>query len=86
MKTKFTFLIVILLLLAGTLGVQTLSAQMKTISGKVSLEKGNPLAGVTVTAKATTIGTFTKADGTYKITVPNNVKALIFRMVGMKQK
>jgi TonB-linked SusC/RagA family outer membrane protein len=59
-------------------------AQDRQISGKVSDEKGT-LPGVSVSVKGTTRGTVTGADGTYKITVPNNA-TLVFSTVGYDRK
>jgi TonB-linked SusC/RagA family outer membrane protein len=57
-----------LLLLLTTISLQ--AQQTKQISGKVTGEKGEPLAGVSVTVKGTTTGTFTDDDGQYKLSVP----------------
>ena len=66
--------------------VTGLLAQSRQISGKVTDEKGSPLAGVTVQVKGTAVGTFTKSDGTYRLTAPAGAKTLIFRLLGMKIK
>jgi Ca-activated chloride channel family protein len=50
----------------------------KTITGKVTDEKNNPLADVIVIGKQSKVSTKTDAKGTYKITVPQNEKTLIF--------
>ncbi len=73
-----------LLLLAGIfiLLAQTVLAQ-KTITGKVTDDKGNPLQNASVVVKGTTTGTITKADGTYSLTVPSSAKALIISTVDM---
>jgi TonB-linked SusC/RagA family outer membrane protein len=55
----------------------------KTITGKVTDDKGAPMANVSVLVKGTTTGTVTKADGTYSITVPANAKVLVFSSVDM---
>ncbi|HEY6503373.1 MAG TPA: SusC/RagA family TonB-linked outer membrane protein [Chitinophagaceae bacterium] len=55
----------------------------KTITGKVTDDKGTPLANVSVTVKGTSTGTVTKADGTYSLTVPANAKQLEFSYVGL---
>lgn len=53
------------------------------VSGKITDSKdGNPLAGVTVTAKGTQSSTQTASDGTYKITVPATAGKLLFTSVG----
>ena len=57
-------------------------AQDKTVSGKVTDASDNSgLPGVSVTVAGVNKGTQTSADGTYKITVPNNA-TLVFSFVG----
>lgn len=57
--------------------------QKLKITGTVTDEKGNPLAGVTVLVKGTTIGALTDATGKYAIdNAPQNA-TLIFSFVGM---
>lgn len=54
----------------------------KTVTGTVTDNTGNPLAGVSVSAAGTNTGTFTNENGYYQITVPNNVRSLEFSLVG----
>src|SRR6185503_20123862 len=75
---KLLALLTAFLLFAGS----QLFAQ-KTITGKVTDDKGNPIPNVSVMIKGTNSGTITKADGTYSLSVPNNAKALVFSAVGM---
>jgi hypothetical protein len=65
------------LLLAGQLFAQ------KTITGKVTDEKGNPLPNASVIVKGTNTGTATKSNGTYSLTVAAKATALIFSSVNM---
>ncbi len=81
MKTLFSLLSIFLILF-----VTGLSAQSRQISGKVTDEKGNPLIGVTVQVKGTAVGTFTKTDGSYRLTAPAGARILVFRLLGMKVK
>jgi len=61
-------------------------AQNRIITGKVtSLTEKEPLIGVTVTVKGTTIATSTDADGKYALSVPENKNILVFSFVGMKK-
>ncbi|MEI9944132.1 MAG: SusC/RagA family TonB-linked outer membrane protein [Chitinophagaceae bacterium] len=60
----------------------TLLAQ-KTITGKVTDDKGNPLANVSVTIKGSNSGTVTKADGTYSLSAPASATVLVFSSVDM---
>ncbi len=55
----------------------------RTITGKVTDDKGNPLVNASVVVKGTTTGTVTKADGSYTLTVPANAKTLVFSSVNM---
>jgi TonB-dependent starch-binding outer membrane protein SusC len=65
------------LLLAGQLLAQ------KTVTGKVTDDKGNPIPNASVIVKGTTTGTVTKADGTFSLVVPSTAKALIVSSVDM---
>ncbi len=77
MMRKLTLLLVSFLAFAGSLLAQ------RTITGKVTDDKGNPLSNVSVVVKGTTTGTTTKADGSYSLTVPANAKTLEFSSVDM---
>ena len=74
-------------LLAVVLLFSTALALAQTaVLGKVTDEKGNPLSGVTVFAKGSGVYTLSKADGTYSLEVPANVKMLTFTYVGFFEK
>jgi TonB-linked SusC/RagA family outer membrane protein len=60
-----------------------LLAQSKTITGRVLDESGNPIPNASITVKGTSLGTTSKDDGTYSLTVPANSKALTISAVGM---
>jgi len=62
----------------------TLSAfsQTKTITGKITDDKGAPIQGATITVKGTKSGASTGADGTYRITIPEGGKTLVISSVG----
>ncbi len=57
-------------------------AQNRTVTGKVTDEKGAAVGGATVKAGSTK-GTSTKSDGTFTISVPSNVKTLTISGVGL---
>lgn len=58
--------------------------QKKEVSGSVKDGEGNPLPGVSVVLKGTTVGTVTDGDGNYTISnIPANA-TLQFSFVGMK--
>ncbi len=62
-------------------------AQDKTITGTVtSAQSNDPLAGVNISVKGTTIGTFTDADGKYSLDVPSLQDTLQFSFIGFKTK
>lgn len=71
------------LLLWGVVFFATQALAQRTISGKVTNDKGAPLQNVSVMVRGTTTGTITKADGTYSLIVPANAKALVFSAVDM---
>ena len=58
--------------------------QQKSVSGKVTDEKGEPLPGVTVIVTGTTIGITTDFDGNYSLEIPADSKSLTFSFVGMR--
>ncbi len=63
---------------------QSLSAQeMKTVSGKISDTKGEPLIGVTIMVEGASTGTITDINGNYKVKVPEDA-VLIFSFIGFK--
>lgn len=71
------------LLLWGVVFFAAQAIAQRTVSGKVTNDKGAPLQNVSVMVRGTTTGTITKADGTYSLTVPANAKALVFSAVDM---
>ena len=55
----------------------------QTISGQVTDgDTGEPLPGVNVLAKGTTQGTVTDVEGSYRLTVNDDVRALVFSSIG----
>ena len=63
-----------------------LMAQNRTISGKVSDEKGNGLPNASVVVKGTSIGITTQADGSFTLSLPSNARTLIISFIGMGAK
>ena len=55
---------------------------IRNVKGKVVDESGEPLPGVNVLVKGTTIGTVTDAGGNYSLTLPNNAQQLVFSFIG----
>jgi len=58
--------------------------QKKTLSGKVTDSSGQPLPGVSVVLKSTTIGTVTDFSGRYTLSNIPGDATLVFSFVGMK--
>src|SRR5688572_21482720 len=63
--------------------VSLVSWAQKTVSGRVTDDKGNPLPNVSVLVKGTSVGTVSKDDGTYSLTVPSNGRVLVFSFANM---
>jgi len=57
-------------------------AQNRTIHGKVTDDKGIPLANVSVVVKGSVKGTTTQSDGTFSLSLTPNAKTLVFSSVG----
>jgi len=55
----------------------------RTITGRVTDDKGSPLPNVSVQVRGTNSGTVTNTDGTYSLTVPANGRTLVFSAVDM---
>lgn len=67
--------------------IANLIAQNRTISGKITDEKsGNPLAGVSVTVKGTSIGTQTSPDGSFSLSAPSASRILTISNIGFATK
>src|SRR4026207_444348 len=73
----------LLLLMAVVLAIGQICAQQRTITGKVTDDKGAAVANASVVVKGTSTGTVTKSDGSYTLTVPASAKVLVFSSVGM---
>ncbi|MGM9788026.1 MAG: carboxypeptidase-like regulatory domain-containing protein [Candidatus Cryptobacteroides sp.] len=61
------------------------SSEIVTITGTVVDVEENPIVYATVTARGTTIGTFTDSGGHYSISV-HRTNILVFQMIGYKTK
>ena len=71
------------LLLLCVLFTQVLSAQNKTISGKITDSKdGSPVVGASVQAKGSQKGTSTGADGGFTLSMASTVTSIIITSVG----
>jgi TonB-linked SusC/RagA family outer membrane protein len=56
--------------------------QTQSVSGVVTDATGEPLAGVSIAVKGTTIGAITDVDGKYSISVPSEESVLTFSFIG----
>ncbi|MEK6481160.1 SusC/RagA family TonB-linked outer membrane protein [Catalinimonas sp. 4WD22] len=71
------------LALLNSLSISPIGNLAQTIRGKVTDgENGEPLPGVNVLAKGTTIGTVTDISGNYQLTVDDEVSTLVFSSIG----
>src|SRR5215212_2920945 len=77
LATRATLLLVVFLTT-----FQITFAQQKTVTGRVTDAQGNGLPGVSVIAKGSRTGTQTSSDGSYSLSVGNNVNTLVFSSVG----
>ena len=79
MKSIKTFIILIAFIVGS---VFTLSAQSRTVFGKVFDEQKEPLVGVTVRTSNAQNGTITSDDGSFSLQVSNQNVVLEFSYIG----
>jgi len=72
----------VFLLLAIVLTTTSLWAQ-RSITGKVTDEKGTPIPNASILVKGASVGTSTGENGMYSLILPANAKILVFSSVGM---
>ena len=80
-KRTFSFLFTLLLLLCYVSGF----AQNIPIKGTVIDAAGEPLIGVNVSIKGTTVGTISDLDGNYVLQAPNSNSIVVFSFIGYKR-
>src|SRR4051812_1172555 len=74
----------LLLLMLGTLlFTAQLLAQNRTVSGKVTDDKGLGIPNASVTVKGTNVGTTTNSDGNFTLSLPARASTLVISSVGM---
>ena len=71
-----------LLLLFGLLLMLGTAWAQRSITGKVSDEKGNPLSNVSVQVKGSSVGTVTNDEGVFTLNLPANARTLVITYVG----
>ncbi|TKG89405.1 SusC/RagA family TonB-linked outer membrane protein [Puteibacter caeruleilacunae] len=76
----------ILLVNNRLLGIEkkTTKQDASVLKGKVTDEAGDPLPGVSVFIKGTTVGITTDIDGNYKLELPEGAEVVVFSFVGMR--
>ncbi|MDO6392376.1 SusC/RagA family TonB-linked outer membrane protein [Pontibacter sp. BT731] len=75
--------ILMLCLLLVSAFIHEAMAQVRAITGTVTdATTKQPLPGVTVLVKGTSVGTASGADGTYTVNVPEGSNTLVFRFIG----
>lgn len=58
--------------------------KLRSISGRVTSDEGEPLIGVNVTVKGFSTGTVTDIDGNYNLEVADEATTLIFSFIGFR--
>lgn len=85
-QTKFKKLFLMCIICIGNiygLYAESIDLQQESsLSGLVVGIDGQPLPGVNVFLKATTIGTVTDVDGKYQISIPQGKQTLVFTFIG----
>ncbi len=74
-----------MLVLCTLLAISQLMAQNRTVTGKVTDEKGAPVANASVVVKGTSTGTNTNNDGNFSISVASNAKTLVVSSLNFTQ-
>ena len=64
--------------------LSTNQSEKKTVKGNVMDEYGQPLVGVAVQVKGTSLGVVTDLDGNFSFSIPVDSRALLFSYLGMK--
>lgn len=76
----------LLLLLMGIVLFAGGALAQRTVTGKVTDDKGNPIPNASVIVKGTKSGTTTNSSGSFSLTAPASATTLIFSSIGMTQK
>ena len=69
----------------GTRSIQSVM-QGRVVTGQILDELGEPMIGVSVLVKGTTVGTITDFDGNYTLDVPAGKNILVISYIGYKTK
>ncbi len=79
---RFLFFLMGLMLVS----LQLLAQGNRTVSGKVTDEKGMGISNANVIVKGTTTGTVTSNDGNFSLSVPAKAKTLVVSFIGLGDK
>lgn len=71
------------MLMLGLLAICSQLWAQRTVTGRVTDDKGVPVPNASVTVKGTNQGTVTNEEGMYTITVPANGRTLVFSSVSL---
>lgn len=73
----------LLLILVTLVFTATAAWAQRAVTGTVTdADNGQPLEGVTVLVKGTSIGIFTDANGKYSLVLPENAQVLVYSFIG----
>lgn len=90
MKNKMNYLILCLIGLLSTFSMVTWAStdeshqSGRSVSGIVKDSHGEPIPGVSIVIKGTTMGTITDLDGNFSISVPDDNSVLAISFIGYK--
>lgn len=73
----------VVLFVACLLSVIVTFAQ-RTVTGRVTDERGNPVPSASVQVKGTTTGTTARADGRFSLTLPPDARTLVITYIGFE--
>lgn len=77
---------ILFILMSMVLIISQSYAQSRTITGRVTDDKGAPVPNASVAVKNSNTGATAGADGTFSLRVPENAKTLVISYVGFGQK
>jgi TonB-dependent starch-binding outer membrane protein SusC len=85
-KTGFTAFLILLVFMAfgGSPSTLSVAQQQKLVKGNIKDQKNQPIPGVSVIVKGTTIGVTTDVNGNFSLNVPASATILTTSFVGMK--
>jgi TonB-dependent SusC/RagA subfamily outer membrane receptor len=75
-------LLLIVIFIPAASGALSAEEFQASVSGKVTGSSGEPLPGVSIVVKGTTIGVNSGMDGSYSINVPSGNATLVFSFIG----